>query len=82
MSITNPVLIELMNENNWTKNEVLSAFRSYTILNKLKEEINSYAGLYLKREDAKLVIDRFNRECLKTKIWIGTTAIKQSDLHL
>jgi hypothetical protein len=82
LNINNPVLIELMNENNWTKNEVLSAFRSYTIFNKLKEEINSYAGLYLKREDAKLVIDRFNRECLKTKIWIGATAIKQNDLHL
>lgn len=82
LNITNPVLIELMNENNWTKNDLLSAFRSLTILLKLKEEINNYAGLYLKREDAKLVIDRFNREFLKTKVWIGSIAIKQSDFHL
>lgn len=82
LNITNPVLIELMNENNWTKNDLLSAFRSLTILLKLKEEINNYAGLYLKREDAKLVIDRFNREFLKTKVWVGSIAIKQSDFHL
>ena len=40
------------------------------------------AGTYLTREQAKLVIDRFNKEWLKTKIAIGSTSIKLAELKL
>jgi hypothetical protein len=65
-----------------SKNDLLSAMRTATILIKLKEEINVYAGTYLSRENAKIVIDRFNKEWAKTRITIGQTSIKLSELSL
>ena len=63
-----------------SKNDILSVYRTATILNKLKEEINVYAGTYLSREKAKLVIDRFNKEWSKVRISVGATSIKLTDL--
>ena len=63
-----------------TKNDLLSAFRSAEILNQFKEEINVAAGTYLSRENAKIVIDRFNKEWMKTKISVGKTSLKLSEI--
>lgn len=82
IEISNAAITALMNKYKLSKNDVLSAMRTATILNKLKDEINLKAGTYLNREDAKLVIDRFNKEWLKTKITIGQTSIKLADLKL
>ena len=82
ITITNPVVLELMAKYKLSKNDILSALRTATILNKFKDEINITAGTYLTREQAKVVIDRFNKEWLKTKIAIGSTSIKLADLKL
>jgi hypothetical protein len=82
LAINSAEMIQLMKLNNWTKNDVLSALRSLSLLERLKEEINIYAGIYLSREDAKIVIDRFNRVYSSTKILIGLTAIKKQDLKI
>jgi len=82
ITITNPVVLELMAKYKLSKNDILSALRTATILNKFKVEINTTAGTYLTREQAKVVIDRFNKEWLKTKIAIGSTSIKLADLKL
>ena len=82
ITITNPVVLELMAKYKLSKNDILSALRTATILNKFKDEINTTAGTYLTREQAKVVIDRFNKEWLKTKIAIGSTSIKLVDLKL
>lgn len=82
LQVNNAELIALMSKYKLSKNDVLSAMRTATILNKLKEEINVNAGTYLSRENAKIVIDRFNKEWAKTRISIGQTSIKLSELSL
>ncbi|MFN6013258.1 MAG: hypothetical protein ACK47F_01035, partial [Flavobacteriales bacterium] len=80
--ISDASLTELMTKYRLSKNDILSAMRTATILNKLKEEINVTAGTYLSREKAKLVIDRFNKEWAKTRISVGQTSIKLTELGL
>ena len=65
---------------NLTKNDILSSYRTFTILNKMKSELNLLAGKYFSIEEAKIIIDRLNREINKVKINVGATSIKQSDL--
>jgi hypothetical protein len=71
-----PEQTELIAKNGWSKNEMLSALRTESILKKLKEEVNVLAGQYLSRTDAKIVIDRFNKEIQKTRISIGKSSMK------
>ena len=75
LNISNKVILSKMEDYKLTKNQVLSAYRSYSILMKLKEELNVYAGKYLAREEAKLVIDKLNSEIAKVKIVVGATSI-------
>jgi len=70
----------LKNQYKLSNNEVLSVYRTATILRKLREELNVLAGLYLKREEAKIVIDKFNRQLEKQKISVGKVSIKLGDL--
>ncbi|MDB9806212.1 hypothetical protein OAB73_01375, partial [Crocinitomicaceae bacterium] len=76
VKLENPELETQMTSNNWSKNEMLSAMRTLIILRKLKDEVNTLAGQYLLRTDAKIVIDRFNKEVQKTKISVGTSSLK------
>lgn len=80
IEISNADILALMAKYKLSKNDVLSVYRTATILNKLKEEINVIAGTYLSREKAKIVIDRFNKEWEKTKIAVGSTSIRLSEL--
>ena len=80
MEINNDIVIALMSKYNLSKNDVLSVYRTATILNKLKEEVNLKAGTYLQREQAKIVIDRFNKVWEKSKISVGSTSIRLTDL--
>ncbi|MBP6090417.1 MAG: hypothetical protein KA521_04125 [Crocinitomicaceae bacterium] len=82
LTINSTETLQLMKQNNWSKNDVLSALRSLNLLNRLKEEINVLAGMYLNREDAKMVIDRFNRAYSTAKITLGITSVKPSELAL
>lgn len=63
-----------------SKNDVLSAYRTAAILKALKSEINLLAGKYLSRNEATIVIDRFNTEIAKTKVSVGATSFKLSSL--
>ena len=63
-----------------SKNDILSAYRSASILKTLKAEINVLAGKYLSREDARIVIDRFNKEWEKAKVSVGPTSFRLSAL--
>lgn len=64
-----------------SKNDILSAYRTKTILMAFKNEINLLAGRYLSREQASLVIDRFNKQLEKTRISVGRTSFKLGDLE-
>lgn len=80
IDITSPEILAVMSKYGLSKNDVLSALRTATLLKKLKEEINTLAGDYLSREEAKIVIDRFNREWEKTRISVGRTSFKLTEL--
>lgn len=82
MNVTDEEINSMMQRYKLSKNDILSAYRSASILHKLKQELNVLAGLYLGREKASVVIDRFNKEWVKTRISIGATSIKMSDLKL
>lgn len=62
-----------------TGNQVLSAYRTYTIAKKMQQELNVLAGMYLSREDAKKVIDRMNKKFQKGTIYVGRTSFKWKD---
>jgi hypothetical protein len=64
-----------------SKNEILSALRTASIMRALKEEINVLSGKYLSRENASIVIDRFNKKWSKTRISVGPTSFKLSSLQ-
>jgi hypothetical protein len=79
ISISNEELNTGMIKYKLSKNDILSAYRTVTILKTLKSELNVLAGNYLNREEAKIVIDRFNKLWLKTKINVGRTSFKLDD---
>lgn len=80
ISVSEDVLLSAMAKYKLSKNDVLSAHRTAAILKALKKEINVLAGSYLSREEASIVIDRFNKEWEKARISVGSTSFKLSDL--
>lgn len=80
ISVSNEEVEAAMKKYNLSKNEVLSALRTAEIMRRLKSELNILAGEYLTREEAKIVIDRFNNQWEKTKISVGRTSFKLSSL--
>lgn len=80
ITVSDAEILELMRKYKLSKNDILSVMRTATVLNKLKEEINVLAGVYLSRENAKIVIDRFNKEWVKSRISVGQTSIRLEDL--
>lgn len=81
ITINSEELNSAMGKNQLSKNDVLSAYRTATIMNQMKKEINVLAGSYLNREQAKIVIDRFNKEWEKTRISVGRTSFKLSTFN-
>ncbi len=81
-SITVPEgdLQSAMSKYKLSKNDILSAYRTAAILRALKQEINVLAGKYLSRENASVVIDRFNKEWEKIRVSVGPTSFKISTL--
>lgn len=76
LKLTDESLNSQMIANGWSKNEMLSAMRTLTILRKLRNEVNTLAGKYLSRTEAKIVIDRFNKAVSKSKISVGKSSLK------
>ncbi len=81
IAITNETFTVAMTKYGLTKNDILSAYRTHAILMNLKSEINVLAGKYLSREQASVVIDRFNKQLEKTRVSVGRTAFKLSDFN-
>ena len=67
-TITNPEVLTFMQRYSLSKNDILSAYRTASVMNALRNELNVLAGTYLTREQAAIVIDRLNREFAKTRV--------------
>lgn len=72
----NEKLLKAMEKYHLSENQMLSAYRAYTTLSKLREKLNVLAGKYLSREKAAKVIDRLNKSVYKSKITVGPTSLK------
>ena len=81
LEIKNNNILNQMSKYRLSKNDILSAYRASAILKQFKKEVNVLAGGYLSRENAKIVIDRFNHKINNTRISIGKTSIKISELN-
>lgn len=81
LDISDSDIQSIMTKYKLTKNDVLSAYRTAAILRQFKKEVNVLAGNYLSREDARIVIDRFNKKMDKTRISVGKTSFKLADLN-
>lgn len=66
---------------NWSNNQLLSAYRTYTVLKQLQNELNIWAGNLLEREEAVVVIDRINKNIEKSSITIGNRSLKFKDFE-
>lgn len=83
ISISNKKVLKLMSMYpDITKNDVLSALRTKAILDKFNQEFGVLAGQYLDRKEASKVVDGLNAAVKKSKISIGKTSIKYTDLSL
>ena len=80
IKVPNQQVESMMAKYKLSKNDVLSALRTAEIMKALKKELNVLAGDFLTREEAKIVIDRFNKKMDKTKISVGHTSFKLEDL--
>ncbi len=67
---------EYMDKYNLSKNEVLSAYRTFETLQKMRMELNILAGKYLERPEATKVIDRLNEAIQDSRIAVGKTSFK------
>ncbi|HLV43129.1 MAG TPA: hypothetical protein VKY37_12685 [Brumimicrobium sp.] len=73
---TQKEFISLMSQYKLSSNQMLSAYRAYTTLKTMRNELNILAGTYLSRGDAAKVIDRLNKTIDKSRITVGATSIK------
>lgn len=80
ISVSNPTISSAMAKYKLSKNQVLSAHRTASILKKAKSELNVLAGEMLSRSEAKTVIDLLNKKLDKSKISVGITSFKIGDL--
>lgn len=80
LQVDNEALSTAMEKYRLSKNDALSVYRTAAILKALKKEINLMAGKYLTREEASIVIDRFNKVIDKAKVSVGPTSVKLSAL--
>lgn len=69
-----------LNKYHLSGNDYLSALRTAAVIQKLKTELNVLAGTYLSREEAKIVIDRLNKQLDVVKVSCGPTSFKWQEL--
>jgi hypothetical protein len=82
LSLKDLKLEELAKEYNLTKNEVLSALRCISLLQKLKEDLSYQAINYLTQTNSKKFIDKLEGAIQKSKIQIGNIYIRLKDIQL
>ena len=82
LSLKDLKLEELAKEYKLTKNEVLSALRCISLLQKLKEDLSYQATNYLTQSDSKKFIDKLDGAIQKSKIQIGNVYIRLKDIQL
>jgi hypothetical protein len=75
-------LIKLISQGKITPNEALSVYRTAAVLLALKKELIHYAGEYLDREKASIVIDYLENEFKRIKIQVGAYSVKLNELKL
>ena len=63
-----------------TNQEIITLYRTASILNKFKTELISSAKHYLSEEDSKRIERKINKEWLKVKVSVGKVKIKLNDL--
>lgn len=73
---TNKKIQSLADKNGWSGNQLLSAYRSYSTLKKVKDELTVLASEYLSRESSAIVIDRLNKAIENARITVGKSSIK------
>jgi hypothetical protein len=73
-------LAKLITQGKITPNEALSVYRTAAVLLALKKELIHYAGEYLDREKASIVIDYLEIEFKKIKINVGAYSVKITEL--
>ncbi len=78
-SKASPAVLAIKKQFNLTDNQILSAYRSTSVLKKLKQELNVLAGEYLERDQAKIVIDKLNKAIEKVKVVIGSGSVKWTE---
>ncbi|WP_300661863.1 hypothetical protein [Fluviicola sp.] len=69
-----------LNKYHLSGNDYLSALRTASIIQKLKAELNVLAGTYMTREEAKMIIDRLNKQLDGLKVSCGPTSFKWQEL--
>lgn len=69
-----------LNKYRLSGNDYLSALRTASVIQKLKTELNVLAGTYLSREEARIVIDRLNKQLDNVKVSCGPTSFKWQEL--
>ncbi len=77
---THEGLAKWLSQGKISNNEALSVYRSAAVLKALKQELMTYAGEYLDRENAAKVIDHLEAEFRKAKISVGSLSVKLSEL--
>jgi len=75
-------LAKLISQGKITPNEALSVYRTAAVLLALKKELIHYAGEYLDREKASIVIDYLENEFKRIKIQVGAYSVKLNELKL
>lgn len=80
LKATNESIQNELNKYHLSGNDYLSALRTAAVIQKLKTELNVLAGTYLSREDAKIVIDRLNKQLEGVKVSCGPTSFKWQEL--
>ncbi len=80
LKASNEAIQTELNKYHLSGNDYLSALRTATVIQKLKTELNVLAGTYLSREEAKIVIDRLNKQLDGLKVSCGPTSFKWQEL--
>jgi hypothetical protein len=82
IQIYNKNLLETATKYNLSKNDLLSGLRSKAVLIKFQDEFIKWVGKNYDAEKARVIIDRFNQEFMKTKVYIGTVSFKLKELNV
>lgn len=77
-NLTNANITKFKEKNRLTYNQILSGYRTASILFKLQEELNLFAAKNFTREEAKIIMDRINSGIGKSKILIGQNSLKSN----